>query len=235
MDKRRYRTSAHWRVRDGLAAANATALLESWQPGTSVVALGKGHFGLLDLVLACVGRLGPLPCRLTLASWAVGGREARRLADAVRGGQIVALKLLTDSSIVRRCPAEAALFLSLFGEESIRISEVHAKVAIARNASGVFSILSSANLNQAIRLESYIVLDDPNVADYLEGALADLHGRALRWDASCSAHREHFGSWRADPARSVRGTRRAPVRSPDSFVNDGPLGDDVRRPGVSVV
>lgn len=128
--------------------------------GGRVVGMTKGQFSLLDLIRALLERIGP--ANVWLSTWTAGIRDVRNAALLLDAGTILSLTLLVDRSFAARQPKYCAAVRRVFGDESIRCTKTHAKIALLRNEAWDVAVRSSMNLNRNPRFEQYDI--DSNAA-----------------------------------------------------------------------
>ena len=157
------------------ADGNAERCLGRLMPGERIVGLTKGQFSLLDIIRAVLRQTGPADVRLS--TWSTGIRDAETAAWMVRGGDMRSLQLLVDRSFPGRQPQYAARVTELFGDQSIVVTRVHAKVALIAAGDWRIAISSSMNLNRNPRFEQFDLVDDSRIHDFY-GAWFDELARA---------------------------------------------------------
>ncbi len=149
---------------------NAWQALEELEPGGTLCILTKGQFSLIDLIRACLDRVGP--ASVIVSTWTAAKREIGDAEDLLREGRIKDLRWLVDFSFCRRQPAYAELLRERFGDACIRSTMNHAKFVIVRGADAVITIRTSMNLNKNTRFEYADVSYSPELAEFF-GAVVD--------------------------------------------------------------
>ena len=148
----RYRVSEprSYRHRQGTGSRPPFDDLEE---GLSYHGISDGRWSVTAALRILLDQVGP--SHLTLAAWTVGREAAQGLAALLADERCLGLRLLVDRSFEARHPSYAATIRELFGDETIRTWNSHAKFYVL--SGGEFDILyrSSANLAQNIRLEDW--------------------------------------------------------------------------------
>jgi len=155
-----------------LPSEPASVAVRGLRRGGRVVGMTKGQFSLIDLIRACLDLTGPAD--LTISTWTAGIRDAANVGFLQEKGYIRALRLLVDRSFPSRQPKYCDTILRVFGAESIRITNTHAKFAIIRNESWNLVIRSSMNLNRNRRFEQFDIDDSIEIADFFDGLIKEM-------------------------------------------------------------
>lgn len=141
---------------------NANAALEGWGRGRRLVGMTMGQFSMIDLIRAVLERTGPAALRLS--TWTIGLRDAHAAAFLLSRGAVTSLQLMIDRSFAVRQPAYCAAVRHLFGDDAIRATYTHAKIALITADGWNVAIRGSMNLNKNPRFENFDIDDDPAVA-----------------------------------------------------------------------
>lgn len=147
-------------------------MLGEFPPGGRVVGLTKGQFSLGDLIRAVLAKIGPSD--VVVSTWTTGLRDAEHARWLVDTKQMRSLRFLVDRSFVTRQPQYAQRMLHLFGANSIRIVNTHAKFVLLSNEDWHVVVLTSMNLNQNKRFETFDVCDDREMFGFFSGLVAEL-------------------------------------------------------------
>lgn len=138
----------------------------------SIYGFTKGQWSLSDLILAVMAKTGPAD--LSLCTWTAHHQDLSRAEYLFRSDHVRRLRFLTDVSFPRRRPEFAAFIREQFGLEAIRLSQVHAKLALIKNDEWSVVIRTSMNLNMNPRFEDFMVDDDAALADFLDTIFAEI-------------------------------------------------------------
>jgi len=147
-------------VRRGPASAAVSGLA----PGRRVVGMTMGQFSMLDLVIAVLEHTGP--AHLSLSTWTAGIRDATQAGLLLDSGRLLSVRLLVDRSFASRQPRYCAAVQRIFGDDAIRCTRTHAKIATINNDDWSVSIRSSMNLNRNPRFEQFDIDTDPRIAQF---------------------------------------------------------------------
>ena len=150
--------------------ASAKEAIGKLEPGFRLVGLTKGQFSMLDLVRAVLQQTGPAKLRIT--TWTMGIRDAETAGYLLQQGQITGLQLLTDRSFPGRQPGYCDRVRQLFGEDAIRVTNIHAKIALIENDAWSVCIRGSMNLTRNPRFEQFDIDDDRAICGHF-GKLFD--------------------------------------------------------------
>lgn len=126
----------------------------------------KGQLLLINVLAYILDQIGP--CNLDIITWAIGNETIDKLSGLKRSGKIKRLRLIIDSSVQSMHPEYCKKLRRIFGDESIRVTQNHAKVLILRNPEWNLTIRSSMNLNVNRRLEFFETSDDKELADFFQ-------------------------------------------------------------------
>jgi len=146
--------------------------------GRETYGLTRGQFSFVDMIEAILARTGP--AALELSTWTAAGTNITTAMTLIAAGRITRARWLVDHTFVRRCPQLAARIREAFGEEAIRVTKTHAKVAIIHNETWKVVCRTSMNLNENPRLEDFTLAHDPELAGFLIGAMDDLWANQRR-------------------------------------------------------
>ena len=235
------------RVREALNARTGAEAFGVLDPGCEVFCLSKGLLTFGDAVAYMLETSGPAD--LLLSTWAAAPPEIRGLRRLLDVGAIRSLHLLIDPSFVSRQKAYTALLRATFGAESIRLVNVHAKIAVVENEIWALVLRSSANLNSAVRCEAFDLSCDRALADHIRATLGEWFEApaAGQWDTRPGEHRRRFEAWHPDaapspgpaapvaPGRQCGRTLAPATGAEEAFFGSGPFDTDLRRVGLTYV
>ena len=125
----------------------------------------RGSWSTPHLIQHLLNFIGPAECWVT--SWSVKEQAVRILIDLIDKKQITQLHCLFDERIRVQCPQAYQLASNNFVD--MRLTKIHAKVVVLRNADWGITIATSANLTRNPRIENFVISTHRQVADfYLE-------------------------------------------------------------------
>ena len=142
----------------------AFAGLES---GTTILGLTNGAWSFIDAIKELVLICGP--SHITLSTWTAANADTLQAERLLASKKILSWKLLVDRSFQTRQPKYCNLVRSVFGDDSVRVWNSHAKFCLVKGEDLEVLYLTSANLNQNKRIENFSIYTDSNVVrDYQE-------------------------------------------------------------------
>lgn len=136
------------------------------EKGFRLFGFNKGQFSLIDIIKACLEQTGAAD--VVISTWTSGIRDAENADALLQKGTIRSLLLLTDRSFATRKPEYCTRILQIFGEESIRCTNTHAKFALIQNEEWNIAIRSSMNLNRNPRYEQFDIDDDAELCTFIK-------------------------------------------------------------------
>ena len=140
--------------------------------GGRVVGMTKGQFSMIDLIRAIIDKTGP--AHLQLSTWTAGIRDAHSAAFLLEAGRLLSVRILVDRSFATRQPRYCAAVRRLFGDEAIRCTRTHAKVALISNDDWSVAVRASMNLNRNPRFENFDIDDNPKIFDLFARHFAEM-------------------------------------------------------------
>ena len=232
------RTGVRRTVRRDFRGARASDVVGPVEHGMDVFGLSTGAFSLIDLLTYCLDATGPAD--VTISCWTASGQDIEECHRRLTGGGMTSVRFLMDFSHSRRKPEWAQALRERFGDDAIRVTVNHSKFAIVRNAEWALVIRSSMNLNRNLRLESFDISDDADMADWLGSVVDWLFVReSAPLDASPGVpqkdYADHIASMPTsyDPAPLGRDVDRIGLAPWGSGLDAGPTAWDGRRSGLS--
>lgn len=169
------------------------AMLDEADRSGFAMAISAGRVdrrALVDEMLSRVGR----GAELTIVTWTIGLADCLWLEEQVTSGRVGTLRVVADVNTRSKTP-ERYEPLARFGQV-IDVGDVHAKASIVKSADGahVYVEVTSANLNQNRRAESWAISTSHAVADVV---LRDLDAvkRLGRFDPSEACESSESDDW----------------------------------------
>lgn len=117
--------------------------------------LSKGQFSLIEFIDSMLEQIGP--SHLIISTWTANGRDISDAFEFLHNKRILSCRFLVDFTFYRREPAFCGQMRKLFGDEAIRVTRNHAKMAIMHNADWSVNVFTSANLNMNPRMEYFLI------------------------------------------------------------------------------
>ncbi len=219
-------------VRRTWTASAAAEAVGEIPPGGSVFGVSKGRWSLLDLFDHLLTQVGE-PADVVISTWTAALADAETVWEWLRDGRIARCRLILDFTIHNRAPAYLEAFRARFGSDAVRLTDNHCKYLVIRGGGRSFSVVTSMNLNENLRMEWWEVADDVGRADYLL-EIADLMFREIdpvqQLHGSYTKHKRTF-------AELGEGDKAAAVleheRRQRAWFGDGPWDVDIRRAGIT--
>ncbi|MEI7688509.1 MAG: hypothetical protein WCL32_26175 [Planctomycetota bacterium] len=209
-------------IRKAIGEAVVAEAVGPITPGCEVYGLTMGKWSLVDLIEHCLRATGPAD--VMISTWTAAGADIGFANALLKNGAIKTLRFVVDSSFQLRQPAYCAALRAAFGDDSIRMTENHAKFVTIRNEKWNLVLRGSMNLNENRRLESFELSDCLPMAEFLEETIDALFAKQKdTFTRSRNKHRELFGAEWADGVSQDDGR----------FFDPSPLGVDLRRAGIS--
>jgi hypothetical protein len=157
------------RVAKKATAAQAIGKLEH---NTDTFILTYGQFSLIDALLVVLDQTGP--AHVAVSTWTAAHAHLERSAELMATAEILSFRMIVDRSFQTRQPKYYEQMVELFGPESIRAINTHAKFITVRNAEWNVVIRTSMNLNENPRLENLEVSDNFEFAEFFSRIVADV-------------------------------------------------------------
>jgi len=136
------------------SAATAKDILSPLLSGETdhIFALTAGQASLIDFLLAAIDAR---PAKqISVWTWAIADYELLTMSDVCAAAKGLQFRLIIDRASVLRQPRFLLWFREHFGDDSIRVTVTHAKIATVEYGDGrVMTIRGSANLNNNPRCE----------------------------------------------------------------------------------
>lgn len=231
-----HRGQAHERrreVRRALAEKSAAAAIGLIEHGCDIFVLTAGQFDLIDAIIHVLSATGRAD--VVLATWTAAAADIKFAYKILEEGRIRSIRFLVDFSFVSRQPAYCAALRETFGEDCIRITKLHAKFVLVRNASWDVVIKTSMNLNQNRRMETIEVSEDKEFANFMQAFVDEVFGAQPvvgQFEKRPMDHMQDFERL-VNPGAEVN--EETVLQSTDAkrFYSEGPFGNDLRRTGIT--
>ncbi len=123
------------------------------EPGTSLFAITRGQFSMIDAILACLDQAGPAD--VSLWTWTVAEYEIQCMERLMRDGRIRSGLLIIDGSARKKNAGLIRQWQSAFGADSVRFVVNHSKIATIRSDQFKLLLRGSMNLNFNPRFEQF--------------------------------------------------------------------------------
>lgn len=211
-------------VRRELTTAGCAETVGPIARGCEIYGLTMGQWSLIDLIEHVLAATGPAD--VVLSTWTAANADIGFANALFKNGSIKSLRFIVDFSFPSRQPAYCAALREAFGDEAIRVTKNHAKFVLIRNRKWNVVIRTSMNLNENRRLENFEVSDCKPMAAWLQEVVDELFEKQSAEETFArtpTQHVENFGAeW------GLEGDNGASLH-----FSDAPLGNDLRRSGMS--
>lgn len=124
--------------------------------------LTDGTWNFIDSLRELIRIIGP--AYFYISTWTAAKTNLDEVFRFMSARSVLGMKLLVDRSFLTRKPDVCRHAIKLFGKDCIRIWNSHAKFAVVSNDKHRILYLTSANLNPNIRIESYSIYHDHELA-----------------------------------------------------------------------
>lgn len=175
----------------GVFSSSAAPAVAGLSRGGSVVGLTDGSFSLIDILREILTKTGPAD--VVSATWSAGIKDLTNVEWMLTSHLIRSFRLVLDRTYPRMRRKYVAPIDELFPPEVIRTSDIHAKFLLVGNEEWSVTVLSSMNLNANRRVESFQIIDNPEVYEVFHSFVEDLFkDKAEGLDCSFQRAREHM-------------------------------------------
>jgi len=131
----------------------AAECIGSIEPGTSLFAITRGQFSMIDAVLACLDQCGP--SAISLWTWTIAEYEVECLERLRNDGRVTAATLVIDYGARNKNAELIRQWKNTFGENSVRYVVNHSKIATIESDKFRLLLRGSMNLNFNPRFEQF--------------------------------------------------------------------------------
>ena len=153
----------------------AASLFHNLQVGETRHGLSDGTWSLVDaLVYGAKAQQKAERSQLVLSTWTAAGADSRQLIALIKSDWLKTIRLMVDCSFQTRQPKVCELVRQIYGDDSIRVWNCHAKFAVFTGGAMDMLLLTSANLNKNKRIENFTVIADSGAASQYLKMVDDL-------------------------------------------------------------
>ena len=151
-------------IRDLRRKQSAAEALDGWGKSLDVYGFTKGQFSVINLIEAAIAYTGLVD--ITFSTWTAAKVDVASVIRFVESGQCRSARFLVDLTFQRRSPELAKRIRDVFGGDSIRVGQNHAKFFMLRNDDWSVFCQTSMNLNFNPRFENFTIANDPELCDF---------------------------------------------------------------------
>jgi len=129
-----------------------------------IMGITRGDFSLIDLIYSIVQKIGKSD--IIVCTWSAGIKDANQVKWMLEEDLIYSFTIITDRSYSTRQKKYSLELTKLFGEENIRVSDIHAKFTLISNQDWKIVIRHSMNLNANRTCESFEIDDSLEIYEF---------------------------------------------------------------------
>jgi hypothetical protein len=137
-----------------------------------IIGLTNGQFSLIDLIHDILKKVGR--SEVWVCTWSAGIKDLRTVEWMKHTSLLKSFKLIVDHSYVSRKKEYIAEISTLFGDENIITSEIHAKFVLIGNEDYRVIIRTSMNLNANKTCESFEIDEDFEIYSFYHNFIENL-------------------------------------------------------------
>lgn len=172
------------KIKSGLRGETAAMVIGDLYPGMEVYGFTKGQFCCINILEHVLAQTGPAD--VVICTWSAASGDIRAAHQMLKLGNIKSLKFIVDFSFKSRKPQFCQELIETFGEDSIRVTSIHAKFMTVKSENYNLVIRTSMNLNFNPRFENFEISDDANMLIFMNGVVDDIWDTQARHDGFIS-------------------------------------------------
>ena len=167
-----FRKSNHGKKIMACKRSTASLAIGELAKDIDIFILTYGQFSLIDALVAILDQTGP--AHVTISTWTAAHAPLDRSAELLAAARILSFRMIVDRSFKTRQPKYFDHMCALFGADSIRSINTHAKFMTIRNGAWDIVVRTSMNLNQNPRLENLEISENAEFADFFDRIADDI-------------------------------------------------------------
>jgi len=152
--------------------------------GDNLYAFTSGQFSIINIIENILRIAGKAD--LKVMTWSAGIADLTYAKRFLENDKINSIKFLIDFSFPTRQPAYCQEILRLF-PNSVKCTNLHAKMFLIRNEKWNFTIRTSMNLNQNKRFENFEITEGKEMADFHQNIFDTIWKQAKSLERRLSA------------------------------------------------
>lgn len=175
MDKQKqvaFKKSNHGKSAWLARKSSASVAIGELEKNQDTFILTYGQFSLIDAVVAVLDKTGP--AHVAISTWTAAHADLTRSAELLESAEILSLKMIVDRSFPTRQPEYFRHLKTIFGPESIRLINTHAKFVTIGNDDWKIVIRTSMNLNGNPRIENIEVSENAEFYAFFQTIVSDI-------------------------------------------------------------
>jgi len=123
------------------------------EKGSSLFAITRGQFSMIDAILACLDQCGP--AKVSLWTWTIAEYEIQCLERLRNDNRITEATLVIDHIGIKKNRTLLDQWQDQFGAQSVRFVVNHSKIATISDGNFTLLLRGSMNLNFNPRFEQF--------------------------------------------------------------------------------
>jgi hypothetical protein len=123
------------------------------EKGSSLFAITRGQFSMIDAILACLDQCGP--AKVSLWTWTIAEYEIQCLERLRNDNRITEATLVIDHIGIKKNRTLLNQWQDQFGAQSVRFVVNHSKIATISDGNFTLLLRGSMNLNFNPRFEQF--------------------------------------------------------------------------------
>ena len=143
----------------------ASDAIGSIDVGCEIYILTMGQFSLIDALWCLLDQTGP--ATVDVCTWTVEGADLERMIALSDRGLITGVRWILDRSWIGRRLEFCERLVEVFGADSLRTCQNHAKFLRIKNDRWDLAVRTSMNLNENPRMEHIEISEDPVLGQFL--------------------------------------------------------------------
>lgn len=193
-------------VKEGLRDQNAKEMIGELFPGIEQFGFTKGQFSFINLIEAVLEQTGPAD--VVISTWTAAAADIHTAFGMLESDRIKSLRFIIDYSFKTRQPDFCHALRSIFGDDSIRVTNTHAKFTTIKNEKWNIVIRTSMNLNLNPRFENYEISDCAVLMEFMTKVVDEIWTKESAAEAFGDTpyqHKKRFKSLFDETSESVYG------------------------------
>jgi hypothetical protein len=151
---------------------SADNVLNSFSKDCRIMGITRGKFSLIDLIHSVLKITGAAD--VVCVTWSAGIKDAHQIEWMQKTRLIKSFQIVTDRSYETRQPKYAVAISDLFGQENIRVTDIHAKFVLISNENFRVCIRTSMNLNANKTCENFEIDENAEIFEFYHNFVKDI-------------------------------------------------------------
>jgi len=165
MSENKYSKGFRFKFADiGKFSGHSDSVVNQLSSGCRIMGITRGDFSLIDLIYSILRKIGKSD--IVVCTWSAGIKDANQVKWMLEEDLMNSFTIITDRSYSTRQKKYSVELTKLFGEENIRVSDIHAKFTLISNKDWKIVIRHSMNLNANRTCESFEIDDSDEIYEF---------------------------------------------------------------------